>query len=156
MRLVSALPWLLLWSLLSAGCGSLGGERSLVDPPIDSLEHRKAPRDDGIKRWVLRVSDGRLVELEGKVNELPAGRLIFNVINRVEGARTDVDGLDLSEQAIALWIRGRGSRRHFLPEYAIGPVNAGVQEDWTVELAPGEYVLAVTLGGDSEVLLSVR
>ena len=39
---------------------------------------------------------------------------------------------------------------------AIGPVNAGVQEDWTVELAPGEYVLALTLGGDSEVLLSVR
>jgi hypothetical protein len=74
------------------------------------------------------------------------------VRNRVDGARVDVDGLDLSTQAIALWLRGRGRLRHLRPEHTIGLVNSGAQEDWHVDLPPGEYVLTVTSGGTPDAL----
>jgi hypothetical protein len=82
--------------------------------------------------------------------------IFFSARFRVEGARSDVDGLDLSQLAIALWLRGRGDARHRLPQHSIGPVNSGVQEDWAVDLPPGDYLLSVTLGGASEAVLRVR
>ena len=139
--------------VLIPACSAVGTDG---DSNTESLERQPFPEDEGAGRWRLEVTAGKLVGLEGKLSELPSGRQIFNVVNKVEGARVDVDGMDLAEQAIAVWLRGTGSSRHFLPEYSIGPVNSGVQEDWEVELLPGEYTLSVTMGGASEAYLSVR
>lgn len=148
----------LLLVLLLFGCsGGLEGPRQSVDEPLPNRPRAElATDDDGGQRPVIAVEGGRLVDLEGRLNLVPAGRVTFFVVNRVEGAGVEEDGLDLSEAAVALWLRGRGSRRHLLPEATIGPVNAGVQEDWTVDLAPGDYLLSVTSGGTSEAVLLAR
>lgn len=152
-----ALPFLLaLCSLCLGGCPGQTSSTPPIVPALDTLPKQAFPMDEAADRWHLEVVDGRLPGLAGKRSELPAGSLTFNVVNRVEGARADIPGLDLSEQAIALWLRGRGPARHLLPQHSIGPVNAGVQEDWQVELPPGDYLLSVTMGGDAEATLSVR
>jgi len=150
----SALVWA---SVLLVGCGGLPvGGGDLIAPSVAGLGEQEFPADSEPDRYRLEIKDGRLASLEGHVTRLAAGPTRFNVVNRVEGARADVEGLDLSQHAIALWLRGRGAAVHLLPHHSIGPVNAGVQEDWLVDLPPGDYVLSVTMGGVSEAVLLVR
>ncbi len=150
--------WALAWgAVLLVGCGGLpvGGDDPIA-PSLAGLSEQEFPLDSEPDRYRLEITDGKLTSLEGRATRLAAGPTRFNVVNRVEGARADVEGLDLSQHAIALWLRGRGAAVHLLPHHSIGPVNAGVQEDWLVELPPGDYVLSVTMGGVSEAVLLVR
>ncbi len=149
---------LLVLALVLAGCtGGLEGPRQPVDEPLPRLSRDEMPVDpDGGTRPMILVVEGQLPELEGRLNLVEAGPITFFVANRVEGAGVEEDGLDLSQQSVALWLRGRGSRQHLLPQATIGPVNAGVQEDWTVELPPGDYLLSVTSGGEGEAILLAR
>jgi hypothetical protein len=146
----------LLGLLLGLGCGAGTGGPDPIASSLSGLPEQDFPMDAEPQRRRIEVAEGRLVGLEGRVSRLRAGPVTFNVVNRVEGARSDVDGLDLSQLAIALWLRGRGDARHRLPQHSIGPVNSGVQEDWAVDLPPGDYLLSVTLGGASEAVLRVR
>ena len=145
-------------ALLLAGCpAALDGPRKPVDEPLPKLGRAEmSTDDDGGNRPVIRVEGGRLVELERSLNLVPTGPVTFFVVNRVEGAGVEQDGLDLSDGSVALWLRGRGSQRHVRPEFTIGPINAGVQEDWPVDLPPGDYLLSVTSGGDGEAILLAR
>ncbi len=129
--------------------------RQMVDEPLPQLEIlRELPEHEG--RTVLRVVNGHLVDLEGQIVRLRPGVQEFLVVNEVEGASVEEHGQDLRRGAVALWLRGRGSSQNRLPQAARGPVNAGVQEDWTVDLPPGDYLLSETLLNESTVLLSVR
>ena len=152
-RAMAVLATLLLW-----GCsGGLAGPREPVDEALPRLTRTEMATDnDGGNRPVVLVENGRLPELEERLNLVPAGSMTLFVVNRVEGAGVEQDGLDLSAQSVALWLRGRGSQRHLRPEYTIGPVNSGVQEDWQVDLPPGDYVLSVTSGGAGEAILLAR
>jgi len=155
---VAKAGWALVWAaLVLAGCGGLPalGDDPIA-PSLAGLSTQEFPLDSEPGRYRLEITDGKITGLEGRVTRLAAGPIRFNVVNRVEGARTDVEGLDLSQHAIALWLRGRGAAVHLLPHHSIGPVNSGVQEDWLVELPPGDYVLSVTMGGVSEAVLLVR
>jgi hypothetical protein len=144
--------------LLLAGCGEgFEGPRQAVDDPLPRLQRSEmATDDDGGNRPVIRIEGGELVELDRSLNLVPAGPVTFFVVNRVEGAGVEQDGLDLSERSVALWLRGRGGQRHLKPEFTIGPVNAGVQEDWQVDLPAGDYLLSVTSGGHGEAILLAR
>jgi hypothetical protein len=155
---VARSDWAMVWlAVLLAGCGGLssGGDDPIVSS-LAGLSRQEFPLDSEPNRYRLEVTDGTLTSLEGRVTRLAAGSTRFNVVNRVEGARVDVPGMDLSHDAIALWLRGRGAAVHLLPQHSIGPVNSGVQEDWLVELPPGDYVLSLTMGGVSEGVLLVR
>jgi len=154
---VAPLSALLLWvAVAAAGCGDLSPSPETIAPSLAGLSPQDFPVDVEPGRYRIEVTGGELKGLEGRATRLQSGETRFNVVNRVPGARTDKPGLDLSERAIALWLRGRGDARHRLPQYSIGPVNAGVQEDWVVDLPPGDYLLSVTMGGVSEATLVVR
>ena len=154
---VAPLSALLLWvAVAAAGCGDLSPSPEPTAPSLGGLSSQDFPADVEPGRYRIEVTGGELKGLEGRATRLKSGETRFNVVNRVPGARTDKPGLDLSERAIALWLRGLGDARHRLPQYSIGPVNAGVQEDWFVDLPPGDYLLSVTMGGMSEATLIVR
>lgn len=154
---VAPLSLLLLWvTVAAAGCGALSSSPEPIAPSLRGLPSQDFPVDAEPGRYRIEVTGGELKSLEGRATNLQSGETRFNVVNRVPGARTDQPGLDLSEHAIALWLRGRGDARHRLPQYSIGPVNAGVQEDWVVDLPTGDYLLSVTMGGASEGTLIVR
>jgi hypothetical protein len=142
--------------LLLVGCGLGPGAQDPIVPSLGHLEEQVFPSEEEPGRYRLEVSQGSLVDLEQRASRLPAGEVTFNVVNQVAGARSDVDGLDLANGAIALWLRGRGESRHWLPQFSVGPVNSGVQEDWSVLLPAGDYVLSVTLGGQSDAVVLVR
>lgn len=146
---------LLFGALLLAGCGGGGLSSEPIDEPLPELPEVAIAADEDGKPMIF-VRDGRLSDLEGKLNLLPSGPTVLFVRNEVEGADALQEGVDVSQRAMALWLRGRGSLRHLRPEYTLGPVNAGVQEDWHVDLSPGEYLLTVTKGGDGEVFVVVR
>jgi len=130
------------------------GAPAPIDDPLPRGRGVELPQDEEGRPTIV-VENGALVDLPDQISVLPAGATTLLVRNVVEGAGVEVDGLDLSTRAIALWLRGRGSLRHLRPEHTIGPVNAGVQEDWNVDLPPGEYVLTVTSGGTGEAILRV-
>jgi hypothetical protein len=144
------------WALLVAGCGLDSGVQDPIVPSLSTLEEQVFPSEEEPGRYRLEVAGGSLVALEQRASRLPAGEITFNVVNQVEGARSDVDGLDLATGAVALWLRGRGATRHRLPQFSVGPVNSGVQEDWSVVLPAGDYLLSVTMGGDAEAVILVR
>jgi len=150
-RLVTSLALLCV-----VGCGGAGRDSDPIVSSIEGSVEQEFPQDEEPGRFRIEVSSGHLPQLEEKASRLPAGPSVFNVVNKVDGARADVEGLDLSERAVALWIRGRGPARHRLPQFSIGPVNSGVQEDWPVELPPGDYLLSLTMGGNSEAIVVVR
>lgn len=144
--------------LLLLGCAPPAVDRTtreLIDEPLPELPIlRDLPDHEG--RAVLRVVNGHLIDLEGQLVRLRPGPQEFLVVNEVEGASVEDHGRDLRHGAIALWLRGRGSSLHRLPQASRGPVNAGVQEDWTVDLPPGDYLLSETLLRESTVIFSVR
>ncbi len=144
--------------LASAGCDAPTVDlatRKPIDLPLPPLPIQDdVPRREG--QWVLRVIDGHLADLEGQVALLPAGEHTFMVTNEADGATVDDHGHDLRDEAVALWIRGRGSSVHRLPQAVRGPINGGVQEDWDVVLEPGVYVISETVGKQSEGYLVVR
>ena len=147
---------LALFALLAlglAGCGLTG--RQPIDEPLPNLPRRDLPPGDDDKP-TIRIENGELGPMEASLTLLPAGASTLLVVNVVEGAEVAEDGMDLTRQAVALWLRGRGSQRHLRPEFTIGPLNAGVQEDWYVDLPPGDYLLTVTSGGESEAIILVR
>lgn len=144
--------------LLLAACEAptvdLAG-RQPIDPPVPDLPIQDdVPRHEG--RWVVRVVDGRLADLEDQVALLPAGEHTLMVTNEVEGATVDEHGRDLRSDAVALWIRGHASGLHRLPQSVRGPINGGVQEDWPVVLEPGVYVISETITKRSTGYLLVR
>jgi len=142
--------------LLVSGCGMGTGAQDPIVSGLGNLEEQVFPSEEEPGRYRLEVSGGSLVGLEQRASRLPAGEVTFNVVNQVAGARSDIDGLDLANGAVALWLRGRGESRHWLPQFSVGPVNSGVQEDWSVLLPAGDYVLSVTLGGNSDAVILVR
>ena len=104
-------------------------DRQPVDPPLPDLPIQDdVPRHEG--RWVIRVVNGHLPDLEDQVALLPDG-------------------------AVTLWIRGHGSALHRLPQAVRGPINSGVQEDWKVALEPGVYVISETMHKQSQGYLLV-
>ena len=129
--------------------------REAIDPPLPELPVQDdLPRHEG--RWVLRVIDGHLADLEDRIALLPAGEIDFMVTNEVEGATVDKHGMDLRTDAVALWIRGYGSSFHRLPQAVRGPINSGVQEDWLVTVEPGTYEISETITKESRGYLRVR
>ncbi len=129
-------------------------DRQPVDPPLPDLPIQDdVPRHEG--RWVIRVVNGHLPDLEDQVALLPAGEHRFMATNEVEGATVDEHGLDLRDGAVTLWIRGHGSALHRLPQAVRGPINSGVQEDWKVALEPGVYVISETMHKQSQGYLLV-
>ncbi len=144
--------------LLLLGCQAATVDlatRQPIDEPLPSLPVQDdLPRTEG--RWVLRLVDGKLADLDGHIGLLPAGDIEFLVLNEVEGATVDDHGRDLRDEALALWIRGHGSAYHRLPQAARGPINGGVQEDWSVTLAPGLYEISETIRQESSGYLRVR
>ncbi len=136
-------------------CGGGAISKSPIDEPLPDLPEAPIALDEDGKPRVI-VRGGGFPDLEGRINVLPSGPTVLFVRNDVDGADALQEGVDVSEQAMALWLRGRGRLRHLRPEFTLGPVNAGVQEDWHVDLPPGEYLLSVTKGGDGEVLVVVR
>lgn len=147
---------LLLAMSAALGCGAPGamGTPAPIDEPLPAGARVELPLDEE-GRPMMVVENGVLQDLPDQVSRLPSGPSTLLVRNVVQGAGVEIEGLDLSTQAIALWMRGRGRLRHLLPEHTIGPVNAGVQEDWNVDLPPGEYVLTVTSGGTGEAIILV-
>jgi len=152
----AVLTLVLLAGALGSGCGVSPAADDPIVSSLVGMSQQDFPPDEEPQLRRIEVAGGHLVSLEGRASRLPSGRTRFNVVNRVDGARADVDGLDLSQQAIALWLRGRGDSRHRLPQHSIGPVNSGVQEDWVVDLPAGDYLLSLTMGGESEAVLIVR
>lgn len=149
---------LILLLVLLAGCEAptvdLTG-RQRVDEPLPKLPVQDdVPRHEG--RWVIRVVNGHLPDLDGHIALLPAGEHNLMVTNEVDGATVDQHGRDLRQDAVALWIRGFGTAIHHLPQAVRGPINGGVQEDWPVTLVPGEYVISETIGKQSQGYLRVR
>jgi hypothetical protein len=142
--------WLLAVLLVSCSPTPMG-PADPMDEPLPDLPRVELPRDDEDRPTIV-IENGVLRDLPERLNLLVPGPTTLLVRNRVDGARVDVDGLDLSTQAIALWLRGRGRLRHLRPEHTIGLVNSGAQEDWHVDLPPGEYVLTVTSGGTPDAL----
>lgn len=129
--------------------------RQAIDPPVPDLPIQDdVPRHEG--RWVVRVINGHLADLEDRVALLPAGEHTLMVTNEVEGATVDEHGRDLRDDAVALWLRGYGSAVHRLPQAVRGPINGGVQEDWPVVLESGVYVISETVGKNSQGYLLVR
>ncbi|MCP4871193.1 MAG: hypothetical protein GY898_20990 [Proteobacteria bacterium] len=147
---------LLLALALLAGCAAPApmGTPDPIDDPLPNLDRVQLPQDEEGRPMIV-VENGVLRDLPNQISVLPPGSSTLLVRNVVEGAGVEVEGLDLSTQAIALWMRGRGSLRHLRPEHTIGPVNAGVQEDWNVDLPPGEYALTVTSGGTGDAIIFV-
>ncbi len=150
---------LLLLCLGLAACSQPGpvessGPVDPVDDPLPQLPRADLETDeDG--RYVIRVQ--RLSEgLTERINILPSGSVTVLVINDVDEATVEQEGLDLTQGAVSLWLRGRGTQRHVLPQATIGPVNAGVMEDWNLDLPAGDYVLQVTAGGQGEAIVLAR
>jgi hypothetical protein len=144
--------------MLMTACGSPleaePGEHRATTAPLPELPTRDALREDG--KVVIRVVNRRLVDFEGHLTRIPSGPQTLKLYNDVPGADVSVHGLDLRHEATALWLRGRGAARHWLPQWTTGQVNGGVGEDFEVDLPPGDYVLTETMDGVSEVVWLVR
>ena len=143
---------LVLLLVLAGGCVSdapprLDGSSGATSAPL--------PWDESNQRPGLEVVGGRFGGPAETALELPAGPSTVMIRNRVEGADVGHDGQDLSIHAVGLWLHGLGHRRPLLPQFQLGPVNAGVQEDWELDLKPGLYVLRLTQGGTGEIEVHV-
>lgn len=145
------LPALLLVGLV--GCD--GGFARSLDPVPSRRAASLERTDDG--KLVVHVRDGELVGLEGKRLDLPPGRATFLVFFDAEGA-PERQGED--PMGAAVWLRGRGDRRHTLPSVISPFVGVGNSDDWTVGLKAGIYDLSLQLVGieaePSEAVVVVR
>lgn len=148
----------LLLALLLTGCGAtpLGSSfgQATVLPPLPDWPRVAFPRQDD--RPLVRVVGGRLADFHHAVADLPAGAHHLMVHNDVPGASVEEHGLDLTQEAASLWVHGRGPARDWLPQFAMGPINGGINDDWPVELPPGDYEIEQTLGGGSVGIWRVR
>ena len=129
-------------ALLLAGCTITGADGGAVDTPVPNLDIVDAPTDDN-GHYPIDIVDGTMKEWPERITRLPRGPseiLLRNGSEHPEDENTS--------GAIALWLRGRGSRRHFLPMFASRPLFPQTMEDWSVDLKPGTYELSVSLGGD--------
>jgi len=125
-----------------------------VDDPLPQLPRADLETDEE-GRYVIRVQ--RLSEgLAERLNILPTGAVTVLVINDIDEATVDQEGLDLTQGAVSLWLNGRGTQRPVLPQATIGPVNAGVMEDWNLDLSAGDYVLEVTAGAQGQAIVLAR
>jgi hypothetical protein len=122
-------------------------------PPLPELAGLPEQIDG---RPVLRVRDGRLPDLAGRLLVLRPGPASFLIVNEVPGLDVADAGIDLGKYSISLWIHGHGPARHWLPQASSGKVNGGVMQDWAVELPPGDYELEIRSGGSDRIPLRVR
>lgn len=137
-RLALSVLALLATTLLSTGCGP----RTESLDPLPDLPRAEVPERDG--RPFLEIREGRLEGLDGALVVLEPGPVEFVVRTAPEGLppRSGEEPM-----AAALWLRGRGDRRHLLPESTSPLVNPDNTDDWVVTLHPGLYDLTVQLVG---------
>jgi hypothetical protein len=128
-------------SLALIGC-SAGGDGGPVDEPLPDLPIVDAEADEN-GHFPIDILDGLIPVWPDRITRLPRGPADLLVRNRAQQAE-DPD----TQVAIALWLRGRGSRVHFLPQYSSRPLLAQTMEDWPIDLVPGTYDLSVSMGGD--------
>lgn len=151
---------------LVSGCSPPGTGASNSVPVSGSGPLKIFPPDLDPERYSIVVRDGRFAEIEGAWLTLPQGEVVFNVQNRgtpPADAATPTPYLSAEQRAqstdavkLGLWLRGAGDARHLLPSFSTGPMYPEVQEDWRVELPPGDYELSITMGGRGSALLRVR
>ena len=159
---MSSRPYLLISvgiaTLLVVSCSqplSIWGGRDGIDADLPALPLLEHPREqDG--KIIIRVNDGTLPHLQDHITELsPGPRTLLIVTSDQSSAARAAEG----GGAIALWLRGRGSQRARLPQFTSGRVNPATSQDWSVDLAPGQYVLSISYpASDSpaEAVLTVR
>jgi len=123
---------------LVAGCGP----RVASLDPLPDMPSAEVPVRDG--RPFLEIREGRLGALHDSVVTLAPGTVEFVVRTAPEGLPPRQGEEPL---AAALWLRGRGARRHLLPESTSPLVNPDNTDDWVVTLQPGIYDLTVQLVG---------
>ncbi len=128
--------------LFAAACVGPLRDGGPVDPEMPMLPVVDAAPDDN-GHFPIDIVDGVMQEWPGRITRLPRGPSEILLRNGAE--HPTEEGV---YSAIALWIRGRGSRSHYLPEFASRPLFPQTMEDWSIDLKPGTYVLSVSLGGD--------
>ena len=151
---------------LVGGCAPAGTSASNSSPRTGLGPLKVFPPDLDPERYSIVVREGRFEEIEGAWLALPQGEVVFNVQHRgtpPADAATPTPYLSAEQRAqspaevkLGLWIRGAGDARHLLPSFSTGPMYPEVQEDWRVELPPGDYELSITMGGRGSALLQVR
>ena len=134
--------------LVALGCDE-HADGGPVDEPLPRLPVVDAATDDN-GHYPIDILDGEIPDWPQRITRLPAGPI--EILVRNQSQHPDDPNEDL---AIALWLRGRGSRRHFLPQYASPPLFPETMEDWSVDLARGTYDLSVSLGGSATVSVVV-
>lgn|GEM_PF-6939041 len=114
-----------------------------LDAPPKLSAAQLETTDDG--RPILRIRNGALVGASGKLLTLPPGESTVLVVHDGEA--------DDGEEPVraALWLRGRGDRRHLLPNLVSPLIELGTSDDWTIAAKPGLYDLSVSMGGDGSV-----
>ena len=135
---------LLALAILGSGCFGSGTDGGPMDSPLPSLAVVDAPTDEN-GNFPVDIVEGRLEVLPGQITRVKRGPSVILLRNGAE--RVDEDG---NQGAVALWIRGRGSRRHFLPQAASTPLFPQTMEDWPIDLEPGAYEISVTLGAANQ------
>ncbi len=151
---------------LVGGCAPEGTSASKSDPGPGLGVLKAFPPDLDPERYSIVVRDGRFEEIQGAWLTLPQGEVVFNVQHRgtpPADAATPTPYLSAEQKAqstdavkLGLWLRGAGDARHLLPSFSTGPMYPEVQEDWRVQLPPGDYELSITMGGRGSALLRVR
>lgn len=111
--------------------------RRPIDPP--SAEPVVVPPLDEAGRIIVRVQDGRLVDLPARRIEVESGprELLFHHL-----AHPTLGG----GPSAALWLRGRGAAVEWSPQYASPSLKPDSFEVWPVNLPAGQYTLSVTQG----------
>ncbi len=128
-------------AVLLVGCPASLGDGGPVDEPLPSLPVVDAATDDN-GHFPIDVVDGAMATWPDRITRLPRGPSEILLRNGAE--HPPEEG---AYSAIALWIRGRGSRVAYLPQFSSRPLFPQTMEDWSVDLKPGTYELSVTLGG---------
>ena len=129
---------LVVLGVLLAGCD---GPRVRSLDPLPDLPAGEPERTDAGNR-VLTVRDGALVGLEGRWIQIPTRGAVFLIHH--DGGGQDVEG---EVPRAAFWARGRGARRHTLPQASSPVVNLDTTDEWRLKLAPGTYDVSLTLAG---------
>lgn len=143
-RRTTVTSWAIAGFLL-AGCSTSVAPWASVQPVdggLPDLPLLENPRTHDDK-FEVRVLGRTLPHLAGHITQVDAGPRTLLVVY------TEASESEGAAQPIALWLRGRGSSRHRLPQFSSGLVNPGNRQDWDVDLPPGDYLLSVTLGPGS-------
>lgn len=129
--------------IVLVACSLPGRDGGSVDTPLPDLPVVDAETHEN-GHFPIDVVDGVMQVWPDRITRLPRGP--GQILLRNGAQHPEEENV---RSAIALWIRGRGSRVAFLPEFASKPLFPQTMEDWPVDLEPGTYEISVSLGGDA-------